>query len=47
VAINQLFGPFFGFFIVGGEDRDAVCYVTVFASEVGGVAAHLFPLIRF
>jgi hypothetical protein len=31
VAVNQLLGPFFGFFIVGGEDRDAAGYVAVFA----------------
>jgi hypothetical protein len=26
MAINQVFGPFLGFFIVAGEDRDAAGY---------------------
>jgi hypothetical protein len=34
LAVNQLFGAFFGFFIVGGEDRDAVCYVAVKAIAI-------------
>jgi hypothetical protein len=37
-----LLGPFFGFFIVGRDDRDAVCYVAIVAREVGVVVAHFF-----
>jgi hypothetical protein len=38
---NQSLGLFFGFFIVGCEDRDAARYAAVVASELGVVAAHL------
>jgi hypothetical protein len=41
VAVNQSFGPFFGFFIGDREERDAVSYVAVVANEISVMAAHL------
>ena len=43
VAVNQLLGQPFGFFIVDGDDRDPAGYVAIVASEVGVVAAHFVP----
>jgi hypothetical protein len=33
LAVNQLLGPLFGFFIVGGNDYNAVCYVVMVAMK--------------
>jgi hypothetical protein len=43
LAVNQLPGPLFGFFIVGGEDYNAVCYLAIVVSEVGVIAGHFVP----